>query len=256
MFHRIRCENNYIPNIYDKRCMVHQFEEIIDLIDLAIKKGNEFGSIAQALEDNNTIHISFDDGYKEHLWVAQALKQRYKFSFDTITFSINIKNSFYDKKLCMDILYEWIETKNFKPFEDLFDMKPSDIDVNVIKKKIFTDKKYISLLNRYYPKMQKYFLDELEVIELSKLFSIGSHCINHFFLTSLDSDEVYNELNQSKRILESKLQISIDTICYPEGKSSGSIEKIAKSIGYKFGLSISGNKKLYKIKRVIPRCIL
>jgi len=252
MFHRVRFENNHIGNIYDQRGMVHEFDDIIGLIDLAIKRGKKFGSIAQTLIDKNTIHLSFDDGYKEHLRVAKRIKEKYNFPFEAITFSINIRNSFYSKKLCMDIIYQWIENKDAKPFKELFDMALSNIDINHIKKIIFTDKNYIHLLNSYGVNLDEYFLNEAELIELSKLFSIGSHSINHSFLTLLSADEVYNELKQSKEFLELKLKIPIDTICYPEGKSNTNIENIAEKIGYKFGLSISGGTNIYKIGRVIP----
>jgi peptidoglycan/xylan/chitin deacetylase (PgdA/CDA1 family) len=253
MFHRVRFDNHHIGNIYDLRGMVHEFNDIIRLIDLAIKKGKKFGSIAQTFMDKNAIHLSFDDGYKEHLIVAKALKKRYNFPVEAITFSINIRNSFYSKKFCMDIIYQWIENRNSTPFQELFGMELSTIDINHIKKIIFSDKHYIHRLNSYRVNLDNYFLNESEVIELSKLFSIGSHVINHSFLNSLNRDEVYNELKESKEFLESKLRIPIDTLCYPEGKSDIYIEEIAQRVGYKFGLSISSGTNIYKIGRVIPQ---
>jgi peptidoglycan/xylan/chitin deacetylase (PgdA/CDA1 family) len=244
MFHRVRFSNNYISTVYDKRGMVHHFDDIINLIDSALESGKKIGSISQSLQDKNTIHLSFDDGYKEHLLVAEKLKEKYNFPLEAITFSINIRNSFYSEKLCMDMIYQVMDNH-------LCNIKLSS--VNKIKNKIFSNKRYIPLLNNQKIDMENYFLNEDELISLSKLFSIASHCVNHTFLTSLESSEVYYELDESKRFLESKLNITINTICYPEGKSNKEIREIAKNRGYKFGLSISGDIDKYKLGRIIPR---
>jgi len=227
--------------MYDKRGMLHEYIELIELIDKAIKEGKKFGSINEALEDENTIHLTFDDGYKEHLLVAKKLKKIYNFSSDVITFSINIRNSFYDKKLCMDMMYKYFENKS------------SNVDFRRVKNRIFKTKMHIEKLNRHVDTMDEYFLNEVELKTLSQLFNIGSHCVNHCFLTSLDDDEIYYELNKSKCILEESLNIDIKTVCYPEGASSIRIRKMAKEMGYKFGLSISSGEGHYMIGRGIPR---
>lgn len=244
MFHRVRFDDKPMATIYDKRGMLHHFDDIIHLIDFALESGKKMGSLAQALEDKNTIHLSFDDGYKEHLLVAEKLKERYNLPLEAITFSINIRNSFYSQKLCMDIIYQMIEN-------GLCDIKFSSI--NKIKNKIFSNIKYIPLVNNKKINMENYFLNEDELLRLSQLFSIASHCVNHTFLTSLEASEVYYELYESKRFLESKLNITVNTICYPEGKSNKEIREISRKIGYIFGLSISSGIDNYKIGRIIPR---
>jgi len=244
MFHRVRFQDNNIANIYDKRGMVHHFDDIIKLIDSALSEGKKIGSIKEALKDKNTIHLTFDDGYKEHLLVAQKLKEKYNFPLNYISFSINIRNSFYAKKLCMDTIYQAMEN-------NLCQIKFSSI--NKIKNKIFSNTKYINVLNSKKINMEDIFLNESELITLSKLFSIASHCVNHTFLSSLDNSEIYYELNESKQFLESTLKITVDTICYPEGKSNKVIRKIAKNSAYTFGLSISSGSDKYKIGRIIPR---
>lgn len=246
MFHRVRFDTIDITDIYDKRGMVHHFNDIVNLIDLALSEGKKIGSLTQALKDKNTLHLTFDDGYKEHLMVAKKLKERYGFALNAITFSINVRNSFYTEKLCMDIIYQAKE-------RNLCDIKVSSI--NKIKSKIFSSQKYISLLNNPKINMDNYFLNQTELLTLSKLFTIASHCVNHTFLTALNEREVYFELNESKEILEYLLNIKIDTICYPEGKSNKYIREIAKEAGYTFGLSISKGDDYYQIGRCIPRCI-
>lgn len=47
---------------------------------------------------------------------------------------------------------------------------------------------------------------------------IGSHFLSHKCLTSLSNDELINEVAESRRILEAKLNISADIFSYPHGK--------------------------------------
>jgi peptidoglycan/xylan/chitin deacetylase (PgdA/CDA1 family) len=60
--------------------------------------------------------------------------------------------------------------------------------------------------------------------------SIGSHSHNHFDLTSLNDDQIYNELIYSKKFLEDEIGINIDNFSYPFGKVNNSVYKITKEI--------------------------
>lgn len=252
MFHRIELENNEVSDIYYKRNMAHTYKELINIIDKAIKKGKKFGSIEQALKNKNVIHLTFDDGYKEHLVIAKRLKEKYNFSKECITFSINIRNSFYKDKLSMDMIYSIIEDdESLKKLCNKLDIGITS--VNTMKDKIFGSKEYMNILNEFNINTEKYFLNELDVISISKLFSVASHCINHCYLTTMTNRDIIYELQESKSFLEKKLNISIDTICYPDGKSDENIEKLSSVCDYKYGLSISSSKNNpYKIGRSIP----
>lgn len=256
MFHRISTKHNTISDIYEQRGLLHTFDELICLMDEYLSKGYTFGSISEALKDNKIIHLTFDDGYKEHLYVAQVLKKRYNLHYDAITFAINIRNSFYDEKLSMDIVYHYIENNNLDRLCDILELKSKNIELSDIKTLIFSDNKYIKELNKNI-NMEEYYLNKEEVISLSKLFSIGSHCINHSFLTALNDKEMYNELNNSRTFLSSLLKKDIYSICYPDGKHSDYINEVAKKLGYTFGLSIHSNLKIneaFNLNRIIPRC--
>lgn len=257
MFHRVRLKDNYISNIYDKRNMVHNFNDIVCLIDKYFKLGYNFGSINEAINDKKVIHLTFDDGYKEHLVVAKKLKKKYNFSYNCITFSINVRNCFFDDKLSMDIIYELIDNNLLGELDLLSDISNST-SLSSIKKEMFTNttQKTITLLNKNVD-MRDYYLNEEELIELSKLFCIASHCINHRFLTSLSDEDINKELYDSREFLSRVLGVEINTICFPDGKHSEKINKISKKVGYKFGLSISSNfkdSKEYNINRVILQC--
>ncbi len=256
MFHRVSFANddidNNIADIYKQRGMLHTYDEIITLIDLAYSEGYKFGSIKQALKNKNIIHLSFDDGYKEHLMVAEKLKNKYNFLWEDITFSINIRNSFYNKKFSMDLIYKLYDEGRLADLSKILPKKITNT-MSGIKGEIFSSKKYIAALNTLNIDLKKCFLNADEVLSLAKLFSIASHCVNHCYLTSLTEKNILYELNKSKQFLEYKLNVKITTICYPDGKNNHKIQMLSKKCGYKYGLSISHNECNYQIGRKIPR---
>ena len=250
MFHRVCFEDDTVSDIYRQRGMFHRYKRIIDLIDDALANGFKFGSIIEALKDKNTIHLTFDDGYKEHLKTAKKLKEKYNFSNNCITFSINVRNSFYTDKLSMDLIYKLIDENKFDNFAEFFDRKITDVDE--IKGEIFTNKKYVPLLATLNIDLKNYYLDRFEIIELADIFSIASHCETHYWLTALNKNNIIDELKKSKEFLESVLKCQIKTICYPEGKSNTQVREIARNVGYQYGLSISPGTSNYEIGRSIP----
>jgi len=252
MFHRVSISNYKISTLYNKSGMVHTFEEIISLIDTAVKEGRRFGSIKQALNNTDIIHLTFDDGYKEHLLVAKKLKEKYGFSPECITFSINVRNSFYFEKFSMDMIYKLIDDNRVDELNKILKIDLTSItDINDIKNEICDSMEYISALSALDIDISDCFLNDVEVIELSKLFSIASHCINHCYLTTLTEENATSELRKSKEFLEYKLGLPIETICYPDGKNNEHIRVLSKSCGYKYGLSLRGGKSRYQIGRKI-----
>lgn len=256
MFHRIRIPTYKISTIYKDRGMLHTIDELFCLIDDALENGMEIGSLTKAMSNKKIIHLTFDDGYKEHLFVAKELKKRYNLSKDCITFAINIRNSFYKDKLCMDVVYQFIEKNLLSKLIQILNINSNDIKLSEIKNILFSSTKYIKAINKFVD-MDNYFLNKEEIISLSKMFSIASHCVNHCYLTSLNDDEIYKELNKSKDFLEVLIGKKITIICFPDGKHTTKINKIAKQVGYDFGLSINQNLQElqdFGIKRKIPRC--
>jgi len=256
MFHRVNTSKSSIHDIYRQRGMVHTLDEIFCLIESALSNNYIFGSIAESITNKKIIHLTFDDGYKEHLFVAKELKRKYNLSHNSITFSINIRNSFYKDKLCMDIIYQLIESNSLHKIDKLLDINTDNHSLQEIKKLLFSTTKHIEEINKHV-NMEGYFLNKEEIVSLSKLFSIASHGINHCYLTSLDESDIYWELKESKEYLSALLNTSVDTICFPEGNHSTLINHIAKEVGYKFGLAIASKikkSKEYNLLRRIPRC--
>jgi peptidoglycan/xylan/chitin deacetylase (PgdA/CDA1 family) len=69
-----------------------------------------------------------------------------------------------------------------------------------------------------------------QVVDLSQspLFTIGAHTHRHVLLPSQTSEEVFNEIDSSKKILESKLGFPIQHFAYPYGSSSPTIRSVVQ----------------------------
>ena len=63
--------------------------------------------------------------------------------------------------------------------------------------------------------------------------SIQSHSLSHSHLPDLSFDNLYKEVNESKNILEEKLNMIVNAISLPGGFCSRKVLNMAKDVGYK-----------------------
>jgi peptidoglycan/xylan/chitin deacetylase (PgdA/CDA1 family) len=68
-----------------------------------------------------------------------------------------------------------------------------------------------------------------------RIFTMGSHGINHVAMGEVDRDTLIQELSQSKQILEEKIGLKVDIFALPYGSGAGrkDIEALAAGFGYK-----------------------
>ena len=72
-----------------------------------------------------------------------------------------------------------------------------------------------------------------EVSEMKKAgFTFGSHSLNHTNLASNDPEQVWKEIAESKKILETHLLEPTVLFCYPFGSYSPKIKKMVAETGY------------------------
>lgn len=57
---------------------------------------------------------------------------------------------------------------------------------------------------------------------------IGSHTVNHLNLAELGETELIQELKDSKELIEEKVGVSVISLCYPAGKYSENVMRIAE----------------------------
>jgi peptidoglycan/xylan/chitin deacetylase (PgdA/CDA1 family) len=88
------------------------------------------------------------------------------------------------------------------------------------------------------------------------LVSVGSHCVTHANLPSLNQDEAEEEIFQSKDFLENLLKKKILTLSFPHGGYNEAHIKLARLAGYNRVFSISptmaGNEYVVGRVRVDP----
>ena len=100
-------------------------------------------------------------------------------------------------------------------------------------------------------------LEQLKEMKESGLIDIQSHTVTHPRLATLSSDEIYNELYNSKKYLKDNLDIESEVICYPYGSFNNTVLNLSKEVGYKYGLAMDGgvyhtsiHKNIYSIPRI------
>jgi len=72
-----------------------------------------------------------------------------------------------------------------------------------------------------------------EVIEMKKVgFTFGSHSLTHANLASIDPEQAWKEIDESKKILETQLPEPINFFCYPFGSYSPEVKKMVAEAGY------------------------
>lgn len=89
---------------------------------------------------------------------------------------------------------------------------------------------------------------------LDNKMEIGSHSVNHIPLSQLSDEKVISELQESKRIIESKLSINCNHFCSPIGIPGidyfiNRDPDLAKELGYK---TFSSTERGHFIKKITP----
>jgi len=83
---------------------------------------------------------------------------------------------------------------------------------------------------------------------LDNNIEFGSHTVSHPILSKLNIESLKAELSESKKEIESKLNINVDIIAYPAGgknQFNNSVIDECKKAGYKLGISyISGTESI------------
>ena len=98
--------------------------------------------------------------------------------------------------------------------------------------------------------------DEIKEMRGSGLISIGSHTLEHPCLVDIKSEaELRRQIFESKKILEEKLGVPVNTFCYPAGRFNAHIEGLVVQAGYKSAFATGlgrwfSNQDVYLVKRV------
>ncbi len=85
--------------------------------------------------------------------------------------------------------------------------------------------------------------DMVSEIHKSGLIDVESHTLGHLMLTQLTPEQAKNEIFESKRILEEKLNKKVNFFAYPYGDSNEGIVNLVAQAGYKlaFGTRVGSD---------------
>ena len=100
-------------------------------------------------------------------------------------------------------------------------------------------------------------LNEKQILEMqnSGLIEFGSHTLSHVNLSTINDEEVLNELKKSKEEVEKITNKECEAFAYPYGKFNDKIVQAVKNVGYKNATVVKRglfeqNDDIFTIKRV------
>ena len=103
------------------------------------------------------------------------------------------------------------------------------------------------------------FMNEKEIKEVldSGLVELGSHTLDHLYLKLTPESTARKQIFESKKILEEKFKVKIETFAYPYGAFSKKTVDLVKEAGYKAAVSvipsmIQSKENLFYLSRVRP----
>jgi peptidoglycan/xylan/chitin deacetylase (PgdA/CDA1 family) len=203
---------------------------------------------AKSGKPSEGVLLTFDDGLKDHIeHVLPILLERKIFAiFFVSTLPLVSKNM-----LAVHLTHKLLSLGKSDAILDFFRgqlpntvwgklnfgvaanayTKHLDLDVNVTIKKIinylFTDfdlSEVLNLTSREFLSntlteiSASWYLSDQDLKFISKAgMKIGSHASTHKLLSLLNQDEIFNELSESRSILEDILGKVVDEFCYPYG---------------------------------------
>lgn len=195
------------------------------------------------IKTTKCIVFTLDDGYLDNYTNALPLFKQYN-----IPFTIYVTTSFPDHKFTMwwyaleDIILNSNTsiTYKFKKYDcSTLQLKQQTFITirNLLVKTRFPNQEFLNNFSIYlkdidledYNKLVMNW-DILRDISKEKLVTIGSHTITHPSFNFLNTDELNLEINDSKLLLENKLDIKIEHFAYPFGSKIEVSNKIIENL--------------------------
>ncbi|MHC9533537.1 polysaccharide deacetylase family protein [Dellaglioa sp. L3N] len=121
--------------------------------------------------------------------------------------------------------------------------------------KKYHQKATINYITSHFGHKNKLTLPQMNEMRRSGLITIESHTVHHEELNQMTDAQQTFEFVNSKKWLNNKFHQKTTIICYPVGRFNDQTPKLAKSAGYKLGLTTSPglaneNQGLFTLHRV------
>ncbi len=280
MYHYVRNKIKEYP--YSNHLSKKKF---LAQLNFFLKNGGIVDKKDNFLNNNNKYLLTFDDGFKDHLYVAEKLKK-----IGAIGIFFIPMLPYVDKKI-LDVHKSHLILSKIKPrkalnyleyylnkynsknilnylekekFKDVYKLQNDDIQAKKFKKIInyYSDLKIKSKIldeilkkENIKLKAKNFYLNKDELKYISDLgMIIGSHGMSHTVLTRLNYRKKKIEIQKSKELLEKIIKKKVDTFCFPYG-GKNSYDKDTLSLlqksGYKYSFRVKNqdfSKKLYRKK--------
>lgn len=216
-----------------------QFVSIDDIVSsIGCKQWN--------LRRNKQVNVSFDDGFKDIYENAFPIFKKYH-----IPFTVYLVGSFPEGQSDLWwIQLERLMGEDVEAFEELMrKIYHSDRNMRDVMHAMTASTKDPSLC-----KELSLTWEQLQEMIDSGLCSVGCHSMTHPGLTRIPDEEVYRELSEGRRIIESKLSVKIKHFSYPHSMENSRIQTILKETGFEsatlgFGGTIRKGDNLYRLNR-------
>ena len=260
MFHRV-CPKSEKQRIMGNSCLEVTPDYLEQCMNFFLKKNYKIVSLDTVYNilaskkkiNKRFVTFTFDDGYIDNLTYAYPIFKKYN-----APFAIYVTTSFPERQgiLWWYLLEDTIIKNKFVKFKignknivfDCTTQKRQETTFNKIVNLILSTKheEYLSVLKSIfesykvdlYKKTDELALRWKDIIELSKdpIVTIGAHTSNHYVLNTLTETKVIHEVIDSKKLIESKINIPVNHFAYPFGSKNEVNErefKIVKECGFK-----------------------
>ena len=267
MYHYVRNHNKEFPfyNIIPKKKFINQLEKFSKI---GLVKNYE-----ELLTPSKKILLTFDDGFKDHIFTAELLRKKNAtglFFIPTLPYKnkdlLDVHKTHLIKgkikgKLILEELNKYLiknKINNFfnrreeKKFFNSYKGQNDDTHTKHFKKimNYFGDLKIKHkilnhLLNVFEIniKAKNYYLSKKEIKYISAMgMIIGSHAESHTLLSRLNYQKQYSEIKRSKIFLENIIKKKINSFCYPYGGKNSynkNTIKVLKKLKFKIGYNVN-----------------
>jgi len=258
MYHGVTKENS--SYFSPRHISSDQFENHLKYIS----KEFDVISISEAFEylKNNykpkkkTITISFDDGYRNNLYTALPLLEKYNmkatfFISGVCTEEMKLRALWTDIISCLKFFHKnqimELGDKKFKNFIEVetkislgdflskCEISALSDHLKYLMSKYNVEKEINTLPDDIWKLLDK---DELKELSSSRIVDIGSHGYSHYRLANISVSDARKDLECSKKSLQMVTDKEITMVAYPFGSYNKVIKDVAEQVGYNYQIAV------------------
>ena len=140
-------------------------------------------------------------------------------------------------------------------YEGVFTFARKILDKSSIKRKIIFP--VVNYIGKYNTWDSSFYLNKYKHLDIEQIkilaregWEIGSHTCKHNYLGSLNNNEIFKDLAESKEKLESIINAEVTSFAPPYGILDKNILDICKQVGYK-EIFIQKNKNIRSIRDIL-----